>query len=526
MTQSSYFSITSQGRVHEFADSQFGHLFSNKKNRDQAISHLVIALSELCVNADFRTTTEYLVELLEHHDFQNNSFSTAWLDSLLAAKQEITPDTLDKPLPIKNVISAACIIADKIFEQSKNDYIFALQRGQVPASDSIKVSTEVDLVHHTKRFKFHVCKISDHGLLISNLLAKDNNSIEVETHRLSDGGLLANFNDSNNTVYLREEADSFRVTVNNKVTVFTKETDPSILKSPTAGKLIKFLVKDGEKVTANQIYAEIEVMKMTMNLMTAAAGTFHQEASAGTAIVGGAVLGRLTEMETDSNSSTSLNIEDYTGKFIDDLPCTEVRKSVDMLPRMSVSNEANFPTFAERRNSQQSIDSGVANSTRQISRPNGLGLQHSNSVSDIRPSIKKEVLNKQRSLETPKTNSSSLSPTDIRKLTKKPHHLLEEAEHKILACLKGFCYPSWNFTQEMEKAINNLLIATKERTLPLYELQDIMNRSSNTIPSRVVGAINKEANNYRKRMGSLLRGSFPSSQIKNVINKYAAMTPE
>jgi len=47
---------------------------------------MVIALKELSIRGDFRTTVEYLTKLLETDDFQNNKFTTGWLDKLIAEK--------------------------------------------------------------------------------------------------------------------------------------------------------------------------------------------------------------------------------------------------------------------------------------------------------------------------------------------------------------------------------------------------------------------------------------------------------
>lgn len=92
-----YFSVAASGGLHEFADSQFGHCFSWGENREQArelvsisfysqlffffifrilyifyynFRNLVIALKELSIRGDFRTTVEYLITLLETESFQ------------------------------------------------------------------------------------------------------------------------------------------------------------------------------------------------------------------------------------------------------------------------------------------------------------------------------------------------------------------------------------------------------------------------------------------------------------------------
>jgi hypothetical protein len=51
-----YFSLDVHGQVHEFADSQIGHLFSFGTDRNAARKHMVMALKELSIRGDIRTT--------------------------------------------------------------------------------------------------------------------------------------------------------------------------------------------------------------------------------------------------------------------------------------------------------------------------------------------------------------------------------------------------------------------------------------------------------------------------------------
>ena len=89
---------------------------------------------------------------------------------------------------------------------------------------------------------------------------------EVEAHHLSDGGLLLSIDGASYTTYMKEEVQSYRITIANKTCVFEKENDPTILRSPSTGKLIHFMVEDGGHVFAGDVFAEIEVMKMVMEL--------------------------------------------------------------------------------------------------------------------------------------------------------------------------------------------------------------------------------------------------------------------
>lgn len=48
-----------------------------------------MALKELSIRGDFRTTVEYLVNLLETESFQNNDIDTGWLDHLIAQRVQV-----------------------------------------------------------------------------------------------------------------------------------------------------------------------------------------------------------------------------------------------------------------------------------------------------------------------------------------------------------------------------------------------------------------------------------------------------
>ena len=79
-----YFSVNNSGRIHEFADSQFGHIFASGKDRESARRAMVSALKELEIRGDIRTTIEYIVKLLQSEDFACNNIDTTWLDGRIA----------------------------------------------------------------------------------------------------------------------------------------------------------------------------------------------------------------------------------------------------------------------------------------------------------------------------------------------------------------------------------------------------------------------------------------------------------
>lgn len=53
------------------------------------VRNMVVAMKELSIRGDFRTTVEYLIKLLETESFRSNDIDTGWLDHLIAEKVQV-----------------------------------------------------------------------------------------------------------------------------------------------------------------------------------------------------------------------------------------------------------------------------------------------------------------------------------------------------------------------------------------------------------------------------------------------------
>ncbi|XP_022053957.2 acetyl-CoA carboxylase isoform X2 [Acanthochromis polyacanthus] len=286
-----YFSVGATGGLHEFADSQFGHCFSWGENREEAISNMVVAMKELSIRGDFRTTVEYLIKLLETESFRNNDIDTGWLDHLIAEKVQA-----ERPETMLGVVCGALHVADSSFRKSMSDYLHSLERGQVLPANSLLNSVSVDLIYEGVKFCLKVARQSP----TTYVIMMNGSNIEIDVHRLSDGGLLLCYDGCSHTTYMKEEVDSYRITVGNKTCVFEKEKDPTVLRSPSAGKLLQYVVDDGGHIFAGETYAEIEVMKMVMTLTVEQSGCVHFVKRPGAVLEHGCVV---AHMDLDNPSS-------------------------------------------------------------------------------------------------------------------------------------------------------------------------------------------------------------------------------
>lgn len=147
----------------------------------------------------------------------------------------------------------------------------------------------IELIADGFRYKVQVCQS---GVSTFFLVMNDSYQ-EVEVHRLSDGGMLLSLSGASYTTYMKEEIDRYRIIIGNQTCVFEKESDPSVLRSLSAGKLINLLVENQAHVKKGQVYAEIEVMKMVMSLSSQEAGIVTFSRRPGSVLQAGSVIGHI-----------------------------------------------------------------------------------------------------------------------------------------------------------------------------------------------------------------------------------------
>lgn len=190
-----YFSVGAQGGLHEYADSQFGHVFSHAETREDARKELVVALKELSIRGDINTTVEYLCYLLERSDFRRNIINTAWLDGLIANRAHKQQDTTRVEEDQGNwvvVVCGALFKAHTLAHERTKLFITFLERGQVPARDLLRVEDTVELIHQNIKYTFVVCRSGPNSFTVKLKNKKVGRiDAEVRTYNINNG-----YNDS------------------------------------------------------------------------------------------------------------------------------------------------------------------------------------------------------------------------------------------------------------------------------------------------------------------------------------------
>ncbi|XP_042493144.1 acetyl-CoA carboxylase 1-like [Macadamia integrifolia] len=297
-----YFSVKSGGGIHEFSDSQFGHVFAFGESRAVAIANMVLGLKEIQIRGEIRTNVDYTIDLLHASEYRDNKIHTGWLDSRIAMRVRS-----ERPTWYLSVVGGALYKALSSSKAVVSDYVGYLEKGQIPPKHISLVNSQVSLNIEGSKYTIEMVR----GGPGSYSLRMNQSEIVTEIHTLRDGGLLMQLDGNSHVIYAEEEAAGTRLLIGGRTCLLQNDHDPSKLVAETPCKLLRFLVQDGSHVEADTPYAEVEVMKMCMPLLLPASGVIHFKMSEGQAMQAGDLIARL---DLDDPSAVR-KAEPFNGSF-------------------------------------------------------------------------------------------------------------------------------------------------------------------------------------------------------------------
>jgi len=301
-----YFSVGQKGGIHEFADSQFGHVFAKGKNRNEARKNLLFALKNIDITGDIRHPVDYLVDLLETEDFKKNTIDTMWLDRLIAGKL-ISPSI--QALDV--VFFAAVYRGYELVKKRTQDMITSLSKGQLvllgKSDTDALVSFPLEIVFDGQKFGFQVLRSRADTLMLSI----GQKTIKAKVREQPDGSLYVSVGKAVQQIKGTEEALGLRLMIGAATVMLPTVYDPSELRSDVNGKVVRYLHDEGADIAKGEPFVELEAMKMIMALKSTEAGKISHAKSAGSIVSAGELLASLQLKDP----SKVQKIEPFEGEF-------------------------------------------------------------------------------------------------------------------------------------------------------------------------------------------------------------------
>lgn len=262
-----YFSVRTPAEVHQFADSQFGHVFAHGKTREAAQRLLTLAVNRIRCVGEIHSNVKYVAELIGTEDFKQGRITTSWLDGIIAENKSLSPPPATSVAICGALLRAHMAIATTE-AKIKKDYLW---RNACPPPELLTqlVETRVEFIVGQTKFEFEVFRHSPEVFTLS----ANGQLTAVKLKATPGGNMVATHGDRTDTFHYAEEpGDRLRMVLNGATVMVEREKDPSVLVAPYGGKLTRYLVGDGAHLKKGDAFAEMEVMKMLFALPTAEAG--------------------------------------------------------------------------------------------------------------------------------------------------------------------------------------------------------------------------------------------------------------
>uniref|UniRef100_A0A7R9U720 Acetyl-CoA carboxylase n=1 Tax=Pinguiococcus pyrenoidosus TaxID=172671 RepID=A0A7R9U720_9STRA len=305
-----YFSVGANGGIHEYADSQFGHLFAKGATREEARKNLVMALKDVEVRGEIRTTVEYLAQLLETDAFKQNTIDTSWLDGIIREKSVKVQELLDDE---DIVVGAVVARAYAHIQDDEQSMLENLQKGQVSLQPLISMTSfPMELTYKDTKYIFTVTRTSASSIR----LTINGRNVDATFREQSDKSLIVNWGGKQRRLVAREEPLGLRMSLDGTTVLLPTVYDPSELRTDVTGKVVRYLFEEGDEVEAGKPYVEVEAMKMIMALKASETGKIKPSLSPGSIINAGDLLASL-DLKDPSKSKQISTFDGALGSTVE-----------------------------------------------------------------------------------------------------------------------------------------------------------------------------------------------------------------
>lgn len=159
---------------------------------------------------------------------------------------------------VEPVLAATCGAVYKSvtwYERNFAEALAAIEKGQTPQKALLATSTFVDFIYDGVQYKIKVLFTGPERLVI----VVNGSENEVSFKKMIDGGILVLCAGKTHSVYCNEDSHITMLSVDSKNCILEKDNDPTKLRSPSPGKLVRYIVEDSCHINIGEAFAEIEV---------------------------------------------------------------------------------------------------------------------------------------------------------------------------------------------------------------------------------------------------------------------------
>ena len=330
-----YFGISSCGsRIHQYADSQFGHVFVVGRNRLEAIAFMNQYLSEMSIVGSLSTNVQFMTGTILN---TTSEFAitgppiTSWLDSKYSGKSTSSMTRLLSYTSLANATTvtpslallAACVhLATQSFYLAEKEILKWVRKGHRAPHAPTSYSERL-VCPGGERVQFETTRVGLNSVRVELLPTQvfhgsDRCVVEVDWEASSVGSAFTRAvmnikGITSDTVpasllvtIVSVSATKIRAQIGKETLwhQFEIEEDRTKVTAPMNGRLVRWLVPNMQHVVAKQRVCEIEAMKMVTVVSAKTSGVLVYKVQEGVSFIEGDVLASIDESDVGRLRST------------------------------------------------------------------------------------------------------------------------------------------------------------------------------------------------------------------------------
>jgi biotin carboxyl carrier protein len=246
-------------------DSMIAKIIAHGSTRAEAIARLRRAIADTMVVIDDGATNQgFVLELLGRDELRSGDVDTGWLDRLHGQGEVQTMRFADVAL-----VRAAIELCDDATAKERSRFYAFARRGRPEASAEVR--RNVDLRYRGSGYRFAVSQVGPHRYL----LEVDGTRIDAELEQVSEHEQLIRYGGgSYRTLTALQDADLL-VEVDGVPHRISRD-EGGLIRCPSPGVVVAIPVSPGDEVSAGDVLAVTESMKMESSLTAPVRGRVRE----------------------------------------------------------------------------------------------------------------------------------------------------------------------------------------------------------------------------------------------------------
>ena len=290
----SYFSIGNNSKILPSVDGQFGHMFSYGEDREDARKRMKDLLA-LTIHGNIFNTAKFLKLIIQTPEYINQTHHTQWLGHI-NCKDVINHSPEQKTTDAEIAVIGTCVLAYQEFSNNWINFDMMIEKGHSPDESLLKMRLEKQVCFKNIQYDLIFWCAPQSSKIIAEL---GNNQYSLNLFSFNNSIYVQNQDQMYHLNVVQQNSSGTMIRINNSIYWFPVHQDPTILRTQTGGRLVRFLYENDSNIEAGQAFAEIEIMKMILKLNSKISGKLQQMSTPGQSLDPGQIIAKIVPESID-----------------------------------------------------------------------------------------------------------------------------------------------------------------------------------------------------------------------------------